>query len=269
MNEEKIVVEVTPLPCRDGSIPENPDADPLVNLVDELASEQPVELIQTAEEFKLGLVIWPDPTLKAPVMNFPEEHLGSPLVRNTADKMLELMYHYKGVGLASQQVSVPFRMFVMDQQKDDVKTPQIFLNPKVTEVGDKFIQVNHPGEGCLSFPYGFHSPVPRLEKLELEWLDFNGIVHHQWFEGAEAIIVQHEMDHLDGYCFIDRLSWMKRNLAIRKARRIRARYKKGMRRAVSAMKNAPRTPEHNLKRLQMFENAQRAKERINGLSDQS
>lgn len=198
---------------------------------------------------ELGLCIWPDPTLTAPVIDFPDQHLGSKLTRNTAQGMLDLMYNLKGIGLAAQQVSVPFRMFVMDAQVDGVRKPRIFLNPQITEVGPDWIQVNHPGEGCLSFPYGFRSPVPRHQKVELEWRDFDGNVLHEWFEDQESVIIQHEMDHLMGKCFIDRLSWMKRDLAIRKARRIRAQYKKGTKAGFAAMRNAPRTPSFNLKRL--------------------
>lgn len=225
------------------------------------------DLVSQEHDFKLELHIWPDPTLKAPVMNFPEKELGTPIVRRTAEKMLEMMYQYKGIGLAAQQVGVPFRLFVMDPQTDGTKNPRVFLNPRVTEIGDKMIQVLSPGEGCLSFPYGYRQPVPRVDRLELEWLDYDGSVRHEWFEGSDAIIIQHEMDHLMGYCFIDRLSWVKRTMAISKARRIRGQYRKGMRKGVAAVKNAKRTPEFNLKRMAAFEAGVRAREMAQALED--
>jgi peptide deformylase len=210
-------------------------------------AQEPVEL--PVEQINLNLSIWPDPGLKQPVGNFPEADLGSPLVRQTAEQMIAWMKKLKGIGLAAQQVGIPFRIFVM--QKDEESEPRVFLNPRIIEAGDKWIQVTSPGEGCLSFPYGYRQPVPRHDRVRLQWQDFEGVKYDQWFEGSEAIIVQHEVDHLNGFCFIDRLSWVKRDMAIRKARSIRARYKKGMRAGVAAMKNAPRTPEFNRKRLQI------------------
>lgn len=204
---------------------------------------------------ELRLVIWPDTSLKHPVAPFPEENLDTRVVRDTAGAMIRSMYKHYGVGLAAQQVGIPFRIFVMDSQwmTNGAKKPHIFLNPKVTEIGEGAQALNPPGEGCLSFPYNYKSPVTRLDKIELEWSDFKGEVHHEWFEGYEAIIVQHEMDHLNGYCFIDHLSNLKKDMAIRKARKIRRRYRNGYKRTLRELKNAPRTKEYCLKRMRAFE----------------
>lgn len=220
-----------------------------------------MELKQLPESKKpeLRLVIWPDENLKYPVRPFPEADLNTKLVRNTAGAMIRAMYKHYGVGLAAQQVGIPFQIFVMDAQwtTTNKKRPRIFLNPRVTDIGDGAQQIPYPGEGCLSFPYEYRNPVRRLDKLELEWVDFNGTTHHEWFEGYEAIVIQHEMDHLMGYCFIDRLSRLKRDMAIRKARKIRRQYRKGYRRTLNNLKHATRTKAYALKRAQSFEQGYR------------
>jgi len=213
------------------------------------------------QKLDLGLVIWPDKFLRHPVAPFPEENLGTRLVKNTAGAMIKTMYKYQGVGLAAQQVGVPFQIFVMDSQwhnEGSKKHPRVFLNPRVTEIGDGAVELKRPGEGCLSFPYDYRQPVARVDKLELEWLDFKGESHHEWFEGYDAIIIQHELDHLAGYCFIDRLSPLKRDMALRRARKMRRRYENGYKKMLKSMKNAPRTKEYQLKRGAAFDAGVRA-----------
>lgn len=205
---------------------------------------------------KLNLVIWPEKSLNIPAPPFPEKDLNSRLVRNTAGQMIKLMYEYCGSGLSAQQVGVPFAIFVMDSQwtlPGNKKKARIFLNPRIINVGKGVQQLAHPGEGCLSFPYGYKQPIKRHDKIELEWLDFYGNKHTQWFENYEAIIIQHETDHVLGHLFIDRLSPLKRDMAIRRAKKIRRRYLKGYKKTLSNLKNAPRTFEYNLKRQRAFE----------------
>jgi peptide deformylase len=204
---------------------------------------------------ELRLVIWPDKSLKDAVAPFPEGDISSRLVRDTAGAMIRSMYKHYGVGLAAQQVGIPFQMFVMDSQwtQTNRKKPRVFINPRVVNIGEGAQQLPTPGEGCLSFPYDYRHPVARLDKLELEWLDTNGNVHHQWFEGYEAIIIQHEFDHLMGFCFYDRLSRLKRDMAFRKARKIRRKYGKGYKRGLNQMKHSGQTPEFARKALATIE----------------
>jgi len=209
---------------------------------------------------ELQLVIWPDESLKYPVDPFPETNISAPVVRETAGAMIRAMYKHYGVGLAAQQVGIPFRIFVMDSNwhLNGKRKPRIFLNPQVTEIGDGAQMLAPPGEGCLSFPYNFKSQIQRIDKLELEWIDLKGKVHHEWFEGHEAIIIQHEIDHLNGYCFYDHLSKLRQDIAFRKAKKIRRQYKKGYKRAINALKHAHKTKAYNLKRAQAFEQGLRA-----------
>ena len=224
-----------------------------------LDNDQPPEEESKKEE--LGLVIWPDKFLKQSVFAFPEIDLGTRKVKDLAGAMIKTMYKYHGMGLAAQQVGIPFAIFVMDTtwfQPDQSKKPRVFLNPLITAFGEGIIQVDPPGEGCLSFPYDYRQPVKRADKVELEWLDFKGNVHQEWFEGHEAITVQHEMDHLGGFCFIDRLSKLKRDMAIAKARKIRKQYLKGHKTMIRNLKHAPRTKEYQLKRAAAFDAGVRA-----------
>ncbi len=219
---------------------------------------QPAPLPECSKP-ELRLVIWPDESLKSKVSPFPEQDLSTQLVRNTAGAMIRAMYKHYGVGLAAPQVGVPFQIFVMDSQwiKTERKQPQIFLNPRITDAGDGAQELKAPGEGCLSFPYNYRHPVHRHDKIELEWLDFKGEVHHKWFEGYDAVVIQHEIDHLMGYCFIDRLSKLNRDIAIRKARKIRRHYRKGYKRALKEMKHAPRSLKFLLQRQREFEASRR------------
>lgn len=204
---------------------------------------------------ELELVIWPDKSLSIPVAPFPKKDLNTRLVKNTAGQMIKTMYKYYGVGLSAQQVGIPFQIFVMDASwvQKSKKKARIFLNPKIIGVGTGVQQLAHPGEGCLSFPYDYRQPIKRYDKIKLSWLDFSGERHTEWFEGHEAIVAQHEIQHLLGYLFIDLLSPLKRDMAIRKARKIRRKYKKGYKKGISNLKNAPRTKEYNLKRAKAFE----------------
>tara|TARA_R110000765_G_scaffold49675_2_gene101067 strand:+ start:988 stop:1554 length:567 start_codon:yes stop_codon:yes gene_type:complete len=173
----------------------------------------------------LPLVIWPDVGLTEVVAQFAEDDLGSDMVRNIAASMLASMYHYRGVGLASTQVGVPFAIFTTDftwqGQNDNPKTPRVFLNPVISGASAEAQQLGGKGEGCLSFPYQFNSPVTRHQSISLDYYDFDGEKHTETFSDYEAIVIQHEFDHLRGACFIDRLSPLKKDMAIRKARKVR------------------------------------------------
>lgn len=210
---------------------------------------------------ELELVIWPSESLRFPVQPFPHKELGSRLVKDTAGAMIKAMYKYHGVGLAAQQVGVPFAVFVMDPDwhgEDTKKHPRVFLNPQIVNIGDKAIQIPYPGEGCLSFPYGYRSPVRRRNEVELQWFDFKGEMHREWFDGHAAIVIQHEIDHLMGFCFIDRLSGLKRDVAIRKARKVRRQYRNGYKNTLKKLKTVHRTREYQIKRQKAFEAGVRA-----------
>jgi hypothetical protein len=95
--------------------------------------------------------------------------------------------------------------------------------------------------------------VPRAKRIELEWLDSKGCFNTEWFDGMESIIIQHEVDHLYGTLFVDRLSWLRRDMFKRRARKVRRLIEKQVKRRISELSNAPRTPAFNLERTRKWE----------------
>ncbi len=118
-------------------------------------------------------------------------------------QMCELMYEHEGVGLAGNQVDLPYRMFVANPSGDrnNKDAEQVFINP-VLRAGHGQAEAE---EGCLSIP-GVLGPVVRKEKITVEAYDLSGEAFCGEVEGFLARVVQHEVDHLDGKLFIDRLA---------------------------------------------------------------
>jgi peptide deformylase len=197
------------------------------------------------EEKKLTLkmVIHPNDMLRHPTVDLTEEQIKSPLIKTVVEEMIRLMYEHKGVGLAAQQAGIPNSIFVMDPVwggENEEQSPLVIFNPKVTDVGEPMIELPSPGEGCLSIPYGFRSPVPRYSTFTLMWLDENADEQEFKFEGTEAIVAQHEYDHLQGILFPDRLSRLKQDMFKRKVAKIRRQYKKGYKRAKGGLEEKAR-----------------------------
>ncbi len=157
-------------------------------------------------------LIHPDPRLKklcAPVPDLSDE------LRVLADDMLETMYDAPGIGLAAPQIGVLERLIVLDcARPDDGETPRplVMVNPQVIAGSD---ERNVYEEGCLSIPEQY-AEVERPKMVEVEWLDRDGKLHKEEFDGLWATCVQHEIDHLDGKLFIDYLKPLKRQMITRK-----------------------------------------------------
>jgi len=132
------------------------------------------------------------------------------------DDMLETMYAAPGIGLAAIQIGVPSNIIVMDLARDEEK-PKVkyFVNPEILEVVENLSTYE---EGCLSVPDVFDT-VERPEKVKLTYLDYNGKRVTEWCEGLYATCIQHEMDHLKGVVFIDYLSRLKRDRAVKKVQK--------------------------------------------------
>jgi len=196
---------------------------------------------QKTETPKLDIVIYPNEFLRFKTVPFTKEQITDPQVKKWADQMIEKMYEHKGVGLAANQVGIPNSIFVIDHQyhTSGERHPKVFLNPYFIHIDDeKGIEVPHPGEGCLSTPYGYRQPVPRPHMVQVGWTDLEGVFQSDWFEGFEAIVIQHEMDHLEGHLFVDRLSKLKQDMFVRKVKKIRRRYMKGFKAAMKELKKA-------------------------------
>ena len=120
-------------------------------------------------------------------------------LRDIAAEMLQLMYENEGVGLAANQVGLPWQMFVMNAQPDNKEEEHVFINPVIRKMKGN-VEEN---EGCLSFP-DLRIMINRAEAIQFQAIDLNGqIVNHTW-KGFAARIVQHETDHLHGRCFYER-----------------------------------------------------------------
>ena len=132
------------------------------------------------------------------------------------EDMAETMYAAPGVGLAANQVGSSNRILVFDEMSDDQKRQyQVIINPKLIESDGELLSEN---EGCLSVPE-FRSDVKRSARVLVEGVDREGKPLRMEAEGFRAIVLQHEIDHLDGKLFIDRISSLKRQLYKRRLKK--------------------------------------------------
>jgi peptide deformylase len=139
---------------------------------------------------------------------------GPELDRLVAD-MLETMYDARGIGLAAPQVGLSQRLIVIDLKEDDSE-PMALLNPTILELGGDKDRVE---EGCLSIP-GVAATVERPVTCVVDALDAKGQPVRIEAEGLLARCLQHEIDHLDGVLFIDRISPIKRKMLLAKYRKL-------------------------------------------------
>ena len=141
-------------------------------------------------------------------------------VRKLVDDMLETMYHAEGIGLAAPQVGISQRVLVVDLREADEEEagPLALVNPKVVEASRN---KDRGPEGCLSIP-GLEEVVERPERVTVEGLDPDGNPVSMELSGLLSRVVQHEIDHLDGILFIDRMSPLKRRMAVKKWHKIQA-----------------------------------------------
>ncbi|MEN8200536.1 MAG: peptide deformylase [Thermodesulfobacteriota bacterium] len=168
-----------------------------------------------------------------PILTFP-----NPLLREKAKKitvfdeslqnlisdMVETMYDAPGVGLAAPQIGESLRLVVVDISKDeDEKKSMVMINPKITETEGS--QVDE--EGCLSV-LELTASVKRGKKITVHYQDGEGKEHELCTEDRFAVVLQHEIDHLNGVLFIDHLSSLKRALYKKKIKKQMAAKKQQM-----------------------------------------
>lgn len=161
------------------------------------------------------LIILPDPLLRQ--VSKPVERIDDEL-RKFADDMLETMYDAPGIGLAAIQVGEPLRMLVLDvAEKDAPRNPQVFINPEILKVSEDEFNVHE--EGCLSIPE-YYAEVERPARITVKALDLDGKEKIVEADGLLATCLQHEIDHLNGVLFIDHLSKLRRDMVIRKFKKL-------------------------------------------------
>ena len=177
----------------------------------------------------------PDPRLR--VVSKRVETFDDAL-KTLAEDMLETMYAAPGIGLAAVQVGEPIRMLVIDLQEPDEdaepevchahggeththqpvkREPRVFVNPEILQPSEEH---NVYSEGCLSVPE-IYADVERPATIRARWQDLDGQVHEEDMDGLWATCLQHEMDHLEGVLFIDHLSRLKREMALKKLEKLR------------------------------------------------
>lgn len=167
---------------------------------------------------ELNLVHYPDPFLRKRAEEITEFDAG---LKELAEAMLDTMYEAQGVGLAAPQVGIGKRIFVLNPtgDREDRAQEMVLINPEVKtgkprEWGE---------EGCLSIP-GIHGEVERHHRAVTRFRDLDGKEQLVEAEGFLARIIQHELDHLDGRLFIDRLSPTDRMRTRAGIERLEARY---------------------------------------------
>jgi peptide deformylase len=154
-----------------------------------------------------------DPVLRkaaAPVEFLSDE------VRRLIEDMFDTMYAEEGVGLAAPQVGVSQRVIVVDPREDDV-APFALINPEILEFSE---DLDRGEEGCLSIP-GLREIVERPYAVRVRGLDRDGQPTEFEAEGLLARILQHEVDHLDGILFLDRVSALKRKLLLARWQKVK------------------------------------------------
>lgn len=134
-------------------------------------------------------------------------------IRALVADMFETMYRAPGIGLAAIQVGVPLRIITMDLSKTEgERQPRVFINPEILSASQDTVPYE---EGCLSVPE-YYEEVQRPARVRLRYTDLDGKVREEDAEGLFATCIQHEIDHLEGVLFIDHLSRLKRERAIKK-----------------------------------------------------
>jgi len=180
---------------------------------------------------RLKIYTFPDIVLKQTAS--PVERVEKSM-HSLADDMLETMYGAPGIGLAANQVGILQRILVIDTDYDSLdpdeaeeatqngemqgevvagrilvhRKPIIIINPEIIYKEGE-ISLN---EGCLSVP-SYNAEVKRAEKIKVQYQDIDGLTHVLSAEDLQAVCIQHEMDHLNGKLFIDRLSPLKKQMA--------------------------------------------------------
>ena len=178
-------------------------------------------------DLRQKILLWPHPTLKKVSVDVHESFFvkrtdGTTHAQNLADKMLATMYAAQGAGLSANQIDIPMRVICLDVSSDK-KTPApiVMFNPKIeATVGKMTCQ-----EGCLSVP-GFYADMERDAEIMVTYLNVLGEPQKIQASGPLSDAIQHECDHLLGITFVEKLSYLKQDIARRKMQKIRKTLKR-------------------------------------------
>jgi len=136
-----------------------------------------------------------------------------------ANQMMDTMIKAPGVGLAANQVGILKQIVTInfEDKENDKRANYILFNPSIIEYSDEKVVME---EGCLSLPEQY-ADIERPKKIVLEYIDENQKTIKKEIDGYEARILQHEIDHLSGKLFVDYLSSLKRNIIIKKVKKLK------------------------------------------------
>jgi len=164
----------------------------------------------------LDIITVPHPVLSQRARPVREEEFGEALEQLCSD-MAETMYAAPGVGLAGPQVGDLRCIIVLDAGEDEERGKRLrkMVNPSIVERSEETIQWE---ETCLSVP-GLEVMVERNRRVRVQWRQPDGTAAEDWFEDYEAVIVQHELDHLVGTVLLDRVSRFKRRRYLKRVKR--------------------------------------------------
>ncbi|HVB89225.1 MAG TPA: peptide deformylase [Beijerinckiaceae bacterium] len=159
------------------------------------------------------IIVLPDPQLR--LVSRPVTVVDAS-IRALMEDMLETMYDAPGIGLAAIQIGVPTRVIVLDVAKgEEAPAPLRLVNPEIVWSSP---ETRSQEEGCLSIP-DIYEEIERPARIRVRFLDQDGAACEMEAEGLLATCIQHEIDHTDGILFIDRLSRLKRERIVKKARK--------------------------------------------------
>ncbi len=149
---------------------------------------------------KLEIVLHPHPALRwksREVTKIDAE------LREMIAQMFDLMYAARGIGLAANQVALPYRLFVINPSgdKEDKEQEMVFINPQISRRNGS----EEDEEGCLSLPE-IYGPVTRATRIVVDAFDLSGKQFEVELEDLDARVVQHEYDHIEGVMFTDRVA---------------------------------------------------------------
>lgn len=162
-----------------------------------------------------GFLLWPDRRLRTPAA--PVERVGDE-ERAIWARMLEAMYAMPGVGLAAPQIGVALRLAVVDCA-EGARAPVRLANP---EILDASAETREHDEASPNLP-GVHARVTRPARVHVRYLDETGAETERWFDGLWSTSVQHQIDHLDGLVYVDRLSRTKRRMVLDRYAKLKRR----------------------------------------------
>lgn len=154
--------------------------------------------VESFDPSQMSVILFPHPTLRYTAK--PIKRVDA-MLHQIAERMFELMYEHRGVGLAATQVNLPIRMFVMNPTGHKGEGEErVLINPVISRPRSNEEQE----EGCLSLP-NVNGNVIRSKTIRVNAFDLRGQELDEDFSGFEARIIQHETDHLNGMMFIDRM----------------------------------------------------------------